>query len=84
MPKHYFNRFESLDHLIRTKATGTPKKLSQKMGVSERTVYEYIDVLKSLGAPISYCRIRESYFYENEGYFHFRFIHQNLESSGSL
>jgi predicted DNA-binding transcriptional regulator YafY len=74
MPKHYFNRLERLDFLIRIKATGTPKILSQKMGVSERTVYKYIEILQSLGAPVTYSKIKESYVYENEGYFNFRFI----------
>jgi predicted DNA-binding transcriptional regulator YafY len=74
MPKHYFNKLERLDQLIRTKATGTPKRLSKKIGVSERTVYKYIQILEDLGAPITYCKSRESYIYEKDGYFDFRFI----------
>lgn len=47
MPKHYFNRLEQLDYLIiiRVKATGSPQKLSKRLAVSERTVYDYIDIL---------------------------------------
>jgi predicted DNA-binding transcriptional regulator YafY len=74
MPRHYFFRLEALDCMIRTKSTGNPKRLSKKLGVSERTIYEYIDILKTLGAPIAYCKTRESYYYENDGYFSFRFI----------
>jgi predicted DNA-binding transcriptional regulator YafY len=74
MSKHYFSRLERLDLLIRRKATGTPKTLSQKMGVSERTVYKYIEILESLGASIAYSKTKESYVYENDGYFNFRFI----------
>lgn len=77
MPKHYFKRLERLDNLIRIKATGTPKILSQKMGVSERTVYKYIEILESLGAPVTYSKTKESYVYENDGYFNFRFINKN-------
>ncbi|MCW3073502.1 MAG: hypothetical protein JWP69_571 [Flaviaesturariibacter sp.] len=74
MPKHYFNRLERLDYLIRVKGTGAPKALADKIGVSERTLYDYIEILKSLGASISYCRCRESYYYETIGYFNFHFV----------
>lgn len=77
MPTHYFRRLERLDNLIRIKATGPPKILSRKMGVSERTIYKYIEILESLGAPVAYSKIKESYVYENDGYFNFRFINKN-------
>ncbi|RQO70564.1 hypothetical protein DBR43_21400 [Pedobacter sp. KBW06] len=74
MPKHYFDRLEYLDQLINCKSTGTPDMLARKMNISKRTVFEYIDILKSLGAEIKYCRHRGSYYYECSGYFNFRFI----------
>jgi predicted DNA-binding transcriptional regulator YafY len=73
MAKHHLNRLELLDKLIRTKSTGGPKSLAHKLGVSERTIYEYLDILKSLGAPIAYSKTRQSYFYTKEGKFNFRF-----------
>jgi predicted DNA-binding transcriptional regulator YafY len=81
MAKHYFNRLEQLDSLIRRKGTGTPAALSKRLGVSKRTIFGYIDLLRSLGAPISYSKSRESYYYNAEGYFHFRFISKEKKGS---
>ena len=76
MAKHYFNRLEYLNDLIRKKATGSPRTLAIKMNISVRTVYEYIDILRSLGAPISYSKNRETYYYSEIGSFCFKFIKQ--------
>lgn len=76
MSKHYFDRLEKIDHLIRIKGTGSPQSLSKKLGVSERTVYAYLDILKSLGASITYSKYQESYIYDPDGYFNFRFVHK--------
>ncbi|MFY0254552.1 HTH domain-containing protein [Chitinophaga sp. 30R24] len=75
MPKHYFNRLEKIDSLIRIKGIGTPQNLSNRLGISKRTVYEYLDILKSLGAGIQYCKERRSY--EEDGCFDFRFRRSN-------
>lgn len=77
MPKYYFERLEYLDHLIRRKATGTPTELARKFGISERTVYDYIEVLRSLGAPITYDRVRNTYRYQNPGKFCFQFMKES-------
>ena len=74
MAKHYFNRLEYLDYLIRTKATGSPRVLAQKLNISRRTVFEYIEILKSLEAPIVYDRHNETYYYAERGSFNFKFI----------
>ncbi len=42
------NRFLRLDQLIRLKATGTPKELAKKIGVSESALYEYINEMKEM------------------------------------
>ena len=76
MAKHYFDRLEYLDDLIRKKATGSPRTLASKMNVSLRTVYEYIDILRSLGGPITYSKNRETYYYSEAGSFCFKFIKQ--------
>jgi hypothetical protein len=73
MPKHYFDRLEYLDHLICTKATGSPSMLAKKLRISLRTVFGYIDILKSLGAPIAYNKHKETYYYAEAGSFYFKF-----------
>lgn len=55
---------ERVDSLIRRKTTGTPKELAQKLNVSERCVYNIINLMKSMDAPIFYCNNRCSYCYE--------------------
>ncbi|GAO41958.1 HTH domain-containing protein [Flavihumibacter petaseus] len=73
MAKHVIDRLDRLDNLIRTKSTGTPQDLANKLNISRSTLYEYIGLLKSMGAPISFCRRRNSFYYEVEGKFHFNF-----------
>lgn len=74
MRSHTLSRLEHLDSLINLKATGDPRALARKMNISLRAVYDYINILKSLGAPIKYNRLRSTYYYEEMGRFHFKFI----------
>ena len=69
----YLERLQRIDQLIRLKATGPPQELADKLGVSKRTVYEYIQALKDMGAPICYCKVSKSYLYEENGRFEINF-----------
>jgi len=62
-----------LHQLISREKTGTPTELSKKLKVSERQVYNYLDLLKEMGAPIDFCRKRQTYYYKEDGGFNFRF-----------
>jgi biotin operon repressor len=62
---------DRLDKLIRRKATGNAQQLAERLNVSRRTVYNLLDALRGLGAPIDYCRHRESYYYTCEVKFQF-------------
>lgn len=54
-----------LHKLIKNQRTGSPKELAEKIGVSERSVYNYIGYMKiELNAPISYEEEKRSYCYE--------------------
>ena len=61
-----FDRLERLHNLIRHKATGSPAELAKRLGTTERTVYNWISLMKSMGAPIGFCRDRQTYHYERE------------------
>jgi predicted DNA-binding transcriptional regulator YafY len=74
------NRLEYLDYLICSRCTGKPKELATKLGISERALYNMILLMKAMGAPIFYNRKNETYFYETEGRFNFRFKEKNLKS----
>lgn len=67
--KHYLNLLLQLDQFIRVKGTGSPPEFARKMGISERSLYEYLKVLKDLGAPIKWSRQDKSYYYAIEGQF---------------
>ena len=69
----YLNRLESLDYLIRTRSTGTPSMLSSRLGISERTLYDYLETMRALGAPISYSKRNRSYFYTEQVEFCLKF-----------
>jgi hypothetical protein len=62
----YLHRLERIDDLIRRKATGNPKEFANKMSLCRSALMGYIREMKELGAPIAYCRRRESYYYEEE------------------
>lgn len=56
-----------IDEQIKTKQTGTPKQLAQKLEISERSVHYYIAFMKNeMKAPIVYDNKLETYFYEIE------------------
>jgi len=74
MQKEIFQRLNRIDHLIRIKGTGTPGELAEKIGMSERSMYEYIRLMKEFGAPVVYSRARKSYYYLEDGSFTIRFL----------
>lgn len=76
MTQESFKRIERIDRLIRIKATGTPDQLANKLGMSRRSVFEYINLMKENGAPIKFCYSRQSYYYDEEGAFTILFSFQ--------
>jgi predicted DNA-binding transcriptional regulator YafY len=71
--KKYFDRFDRLHSMIRRKATGSPAELAAKLNLSERAVFEYIRIMREMGAPISFCHSRRTYYYEREVQFNMGF-----------
>jgi hypothetical protein len=60
---------EKIDRLIQRKATGSPKELARKIGVSETYVKRLISFMKQeYNMPISYSAAR-GYIYEGRGKF---------------
>ena len=48
--------------------TGSPKDISEKLGVSERMIYRYIEIIKiEFKAPVKYSRLNQTYFFEIDG-----------------
>lgn len=79
----YVNRLQRMDALIRRRATGTPEEFAERLGLCRSALMENIREMKELGAPISYCKHRQSYFYEKAivlhiGYINNRPFHQKV------
>ncbi len=73
MSLQLFNRLEVLDYLIQGKKTGAPAQLAYKLNISKRALYDFLNIMKDLGAPIKYDKVISSYYYEEQGQFHIRF-----------
>lgn len=58
-----------IDKEIRFKRTGSPIQLAGKLSMSVRMLYFYLDVMKSLGAQITYSKETSSFEYINVGHF---------------
>ena len=79
MQKEIFQRLSRIDQLIRIKGTGTPSELAGKIGISERSLYDYLKILKEMGAPVKFSRNRGTYYYNEEGRFRISFISKGVE-----
>jgi hypothetical protein len=70
MIQKHLNRLEQIDYLVRNKATGNPKEMAKKLGISERAWYKLRDeLIKDLNFPIAYCSIQRTYYYTASGKF---------------
>ena len=57
---------ELLSTLIEQEKTGTPKEFAKQLGISERTLNRYLNILRhEYHVDIAYSRINKSYYYKN-------------------
>lgn len=54
---------QRIDHLVRTRATGTPKRLAERLQISQRNMFRLISDLREQGFPIAYDKQAETYYY---------------------
>ena len=52
----YHERMQRIDQLISRGATGTPQELADKMGLSKRMVFLYLQAMKDSGLSIRAVR----------------------------
>lgn len=78
MTRDAIQRMKRIDHLIRIKGTGNASELGYKLGLSRAHTYQYLNLMKALGAPIKYCKYRQSYYYDEEGSFITGFLPKNV------
>jgi predicted DNA-binding transcriptional regulator YafY len=74
MPRKFFDRLKRIDSLISLKNTGVPADLAEKLEISESILYEFIGLMKELGAPIKWDNYRKTYIYETEGRMELKFL----------
>lgn len=58
-----FNRLKKLDALIQQAKTGAPEEFANCLGLSRSQLYNILEELKDLGAPIEYNRRLRSFYY---------------------
>ena len=49
-------RLQLLNKLVREKRTGSPDELAERLGLSRRQLYFYLEFLKDYGIDIAYSR----------------------------
>jgi len=59
----YWKKLFRMSNFIQRKATGSPERFAKKVELSRTALYRRIDDLKSLNAPISYDKFRETYYF---------------------
>lgn len=56
---------QRLHEFLLTEQSGTPNELAEKLGISVRTVYNYISYMKTeMNAPITYDSQKGNYLYD--------------------
>ncbi len=58
-----FRKLEHLDTLIRRRGAGSPAELARRLKVGVRTLHNYVNDLRCLGAEIDFCLHRSTYYY---------------------
>jgi hypothetical protein len=68
-----FQLLQELDQFIQNKTTGDSNEFAKQLGISRSTLFEYLGLLKELGAPIQYDRAACTFYYVDHGKFYFEF-----------
>lgn len=61
----YVHRIENLKYQIRRECTGNAEKFAEKLGISRRTLFRYLETLRDEGFVFKYDRYRKTYFLDN-------------------
>lgn len=65
---------KKIDELISRRNTGKPAEMAVKLDCSLTTLFTYMSMMRSMGAPIQYNKYKQTYYYEEEGTFVIGFI----------
>jgi len=59
----YCRKMERLKYLIKREYTGNADELAEKLGVSRRTAFNYLETLRDEGVVIKFSKFRGTYYY---------------------
>jgi predicted DNA-binding transcriptional regulator YafY len=59
-------RLQLLNKLVREQRTGSPDELAERLGVSRRRVYVYLEYLNDMGVDIQYSRRLNSFVFVSQ------------------
>lgn len=76
-------RLQLLNKLVREKRTGSPEELADRLGLSRRQLYSYLEFLKDYGMDIAYSRKTNSFIVNNGKELEIVFQFQVLEEEVS-
>lgn len=62
----FLRKIERLKQLIESEATGSSEKLSKKLCLSRRTLFNYFELLKDEGYSVKFCKFRKTYYFEKK------------------
>lgn len=79
-----FQRIKHLDALIRRQATGSAEMLAQRLCISKRQVYYYLEELRLIGIEIDYCRHKNSFVYREPVEIEIKFSVKKLRDEESI
>jgi len=60
------SRIYTLHRFLATKRKLIPKAVAKKIGVSRSTLFRDLDILKDIGAPITYCKLTKIHYYTED------------------
>jgi len=76
------NLIERIDQLIKLKKTGSSEEFAARLGIARSSLFELLELMKSLGAEIEYCRHRKTYFYTSEKVLSIGFVNKDKLKGG--
>jgi hypothetical protein len=64
--KEQIERLERMNRLIKAEHTGNPQQFASQLRICKSHLFNLIEEMKIMGAPIKYSRIRMTYYYDRD------------------
>jgi predicted DNA-binding transcriptional regulator YafY len=74
-------RLQLLNKLVREQRTGSPEELAERLGVSRRQMYVYLEYLNDMGVDIQYSRRLNSFVFASQKQIRIDWRFEVLESA---